>query len=93
MRPKFEVGEEVICEYPGHPEDGKTMTVLLRVFSKEVPSVISGEIMPEGWFYDTDLMADTGSRRYTESMLRKKHKPSRMSFGDLMSSLKSPINS
>lgn len=79
MRPKFEVGEEVILQSIDFPECNGEYSVQEVSYFDAV-----------GFCYRLDLDHKVVGRLdlWVESSLRKKHKPSRMSFDDLMSSLK-----
>ncbi|MNH44682.1 hypothetical protein D3C79_1069140 [compost metagenome] len=75
MRPKFEVGEEVILQ-----------SVIDSQYDGEY-QVTELDYDEYGLFYRLDGLP---TKNVCEASLRKKHKPSRMSFDDLMSSLKPP---
>lgn len=90
MRPKFEVGEEVIICHARSVHNGKTATIESVKYSKDTPhSEDRSKICKPGYIYKTDVMSEWNSDLWTETSLRKKHKPSDMSFTDLMTSIKS----
>jgi len=82
-QPKFSVGEEVILCSKNCPEFNGEYTVVAsfygETFSRQGKRYI-------GWNYDLD---STHVNYWWETALRKKHKPSDMSFDSLMNSIKS----
>lgn len=87
---KFGVGEVVIIHTPHLAVHGTETVIVDAYWSDNTPSVTTGAIMPPGWFYKTETESDAGSPVYMEQSLRKKHKPSELSFSELMTSLKQP---
>lgn len=85
MRPKFEVGEEVILQSISAPElNGDTVVLDVRYC---VYRNWSTKELEEGYLYQLGIKGHNDG--WMESSLRKKHKPSDMSFTDLMTSIKS----
>lgn len=90
MTNKFKQGEVVVIHIPELEVHG-TETVIVEVYwSDNTPSARNGEILRPGWFYKTITESDLGTPIYMEESLRKKHKPSEMSFKELMTLLKQP---
>lgn len=103
MRPKFEVGEEVILQSRTHPQANGEY-VVGSVFKLDLEEKIATDIetgkrwtfksLDGTYSYDVGNILNGPQMTMVEEIeLRKKHKPSRMSFDNLMSSLKSPVNS
>lgn len=87
MRPKFEVGEEVILVSVSCPELNGEATVLSVKYCEYINN--RTENKEEGYLYE--LTIESRYSGWMESALRKKHKPSDMSFHELMDSLNTTL--
>lgn len=97
-KPLFEVGEEVIAQFKNYPHyNGEYIVVevlTLDEYKKEFPSFRAfGPFYYrlEGLKIIGNMAPDRTTDCASESSLRKKHKPSEMSFDGLMDFLKSPV--
>lgn len=97
-KPLFEVGEEVIAQFKYYPQNNGEYVIIEILtpeqFSKEFPEFLNNSRI----YYRLEGLKIVGDKslKYTtdcasESALRKKHKPSEMSFDGLMDFLKSPV--
>lgn len=92
MLPKFKVGEEVVICHARSIHDGETTVIESIKWSDKTPhSEYKSKLCKPGYIYKTNTMSEWNSDLWTETSLRKKHKPSDMSFNDLMSSIKSNV--
>ena len=87
-KPLFEVGEHVIVDSQLNPAHNGEQIICDVSFKKLV--LVSRAGIYEGWCYKIFCQEDI-KLWYIEPSIKKKHKPSEMSFDGLMDFLKSPV--
>ena len=100
-KPLFEVGEDVIIQSQDFPEASGECAVVEKIVGPGEKYVdrLSGNVFRNGsgkyaYLLSNKVPHPDGSgdeALWEESALRKKHKPSELSFKELVSSLKTPI--
>lgn len=90
-KPLFEVGEEVILQSKAYPEyNGEAVVISYKVSTGGIDR--DGVKHVDGGFsYRLTIDSPVPNRMWHELAIKKKHKPSEMSFDGLMSFLKSPV--
>ena len=92
-KPLFEIGEEVILQSKNHPEcNGEAVVISYMPSSGGVDRYGVKQVVG-GFAYKLTIDSPLPNKLWHELAIKKKHKPSEMSFEELMNFLKSPVES
>ncbi len=97
MRQLFEIGEQVIADFKNYPENNGEYTILEVLTPEQMKEEFREYSILQSIYYRLDGLTIVGPRNGTicnaagQSALRKKHKPSELSFTELMTNLSTKI--
>lgn len=97
MKQLFEVGEHIILDSQSHPEyNGEyVIETIVTEANPHTCRFTANKMHPDidfAYVLDVPMLSKTTEREvlWKQSALRKKHRPSELSFSQLMNTLKSP---
>lgn len=94
IAPKFAAGEVVILQSKTVPEFNGEYQVLEVVGPGEITFIGGKEMINNSpvYIYDLGVVSPAGTSLWSESLLRKSHRPGEHTFGELIASLSTPVS-